>query len=139
MVMVRALFNSGVQMITYTESTKASILTGVACTSTLYTCCRDGKAKENHHPRKTTKTRKHPGSRKLDAYCISRMTVTKGKSGTVSVRYIQTHKSHTRDRRGQTHTSATSSETGGQGEVWTKCEAGFNHRRYALHIIIYLL
>ena len=99
--MVRELFNSGVQMISiihniiYTESTKASILTGVACTTMLYTCCRDGKAKENHQPRKTTKTRKHPGSRKQDAYCISQMTVTKGKSGTVSVRYIQTHTNHT--------------------------------------------
>ena len=52
-----SLFNSGVQMISivhiYTESTKASILTGVACTTTLYTYCHDGKAKENHQPRKT--------------------------------------------------------------------------------------
>ena len=73
-------------------------MTGVtctACTATLYTCYGDGKAKENHQTRKTTKTRKHPGSRKLAAYCISRMTVTKGKSGTVSVRYIQTHTNHT--------------------------------------------
>ena len=60
----------------------------------LYTCCRDGKAKENNKARKTDQTRRHRGSRKLDSYCISRMTVTKGKDGNVSVRYIRTHTNH---------------------------------------------
>ena len=61
----------------------------------LYTCCRDGKAKQNSQPRKTAKSRKLRGSRKLDDYCISRMTVMEDTcNGKVSVRYIRTHTNH---------------------------------------------
>ena len=71
--------------------------THVEATSTvLYTCCRDGSAKENRLPKKTTQTRKHRLSRKLEeGYCISRMMVTKREDGKVSARYIQTHTHHT--------------------------------------------
>lgn len=62
----------------------------------VYTCCRDGKAKENCQPRKTPQTRKHSGTRKLDDYCISRMMVTEKKSsGKVTVQFIRTHTNHT--------------------------------------------
>ena len=67
----------------------------MSCT-VLYTCCCDGRAKENLLPKKTTQTRKHCGSRKLEEeYCISRMTVVKKKDGKVSARYIRTHTHHT--------------------------------------------
>ena len=59
----------------------------------LYTCCRDGKAKENHCPKKTTQTRN--GSRKLEEYCLSRITVRKEKNGKLSAHYICTHTNHT--------------------------------------------
>ena len=61
----------------------------------LYTCCRDGEAKVNCLPKKTTQSRKKRGSRKTEGYCISRTTVTKEKSGKVSTRYIRTHTGHT--------------------------------------------
>ena len=66
-----------------------------ACSTSLYTCCRDGMAKENKLPKVTEQTRKHRGSRKLDAYCISRMTVKREKCGNVCVKYIRTHTNHT--------------------------------------------
>ena len=59
----------------------------------LYTCCRDGTAKENHCPKKTTQTRN--GSRKLEQYCLSRITVGKEKNGKVSAHCIRTHTNHT--------------------------------------------
>ena len=61
----------------------------------LFTCCRDGCAKENHQPKKTAQLRTHRGSRKLKGYCISRMMATKHKStGKVVVKYISTHTNH---------------------------------------------
>lgn len=61
----------------------------------LYTCCRDGKAKQNQQPKKTTQSRRLRGSRKLHDYCISRMTVTEDKcNGKVSLRYMRTHTNH---------------------------------------------
>ena len=62
----------------------------------LYTCCRDGKAKENYQPKKTHQIRKHSGSRKLEAFCILSMMVTENKSiCKVTVQFIWTHTSHT--------------------------------------------
>ena len=65
------------------------------CTTTLYTCCRDGKARENKCPKKTAKTRGGRDSKKLESFCVSRMTVTKGREGNVSLKYIRTHTNHT--------------------------------------------
>ena len=59
----------------------------------LYTCCRDVKAKANHCPKKTTQTRN--GSRKLEEYCLSRITVRKEKNGKMSAHYIRTHTNNT--------------------------------------------
>jgi hypothetical protein len=39
--------------------------------------------------------RKHRGSRKLDGYCLSRITAKKERGGKVSVQYIRTHTNHT--------------------------------------------
>ena len=61
----------------------------------LYTCCRDGKAKENHCPKKSTQIRRHHGSRKLKDYCFSRISVQKKRSGKVYAQYIRTHTNHT--------------------------------------------
>ena len=63
-------------------------------TTVLYTCCRDGRAKENHCPKKSSQIRKHHGSRKLEEYCLSRITVRKEKSGKVNAQYIRTHTNH---------------------------------------------
>ena len=61
-----------------------------------YTYCRDGRAKENHQPKKTKQTRKYSGSRKLDDFCISRMVVAENKgSGKVTILFIWTHTNHT--------------------------------------------
>ena len=60
--------------------------TEIASTA-LYTCCRDGREKENRLPKKTSQTRKHRGSRKVEGYCISRMMVTRENSGKVPVKY----------------------------------------------------
>ena len=46
-------------------------------------------------PKKTSQARKHRGSRKVEGYCISRMMVTREKSGKVSVKYTRTHTNHT--------------------------------------------
>ena len=62
--------------------------------ASLHTCCRDGIAKENKQPNLTEQTRKERGSRKLNAYCISRMIVTQGTDWIVSVKYIHTHTNH---------------------------------------------
>ena len=51
-------------------------------------CCQDGKAKENHHPTKSSQARNHRDARKLEEYCLSRII------GNVSAQYIQTHTSH---------------------------------------------
>ena len=59
--------------------------------ASLYICYPDGIAKENKQPNLTEQTRKERGSRKLNAYCISRMIVTQGTDGTVSIR---THTNH---------------------------------------------
>ena len=40
-------------------------------------------------------TRGVRGSRKLNSFCISRMTVMQERKGKVSVRYIRTHTNHT--------------------------------------------
>ena len=63
-------------------------------TTILYTCCRDGGAKENHCPKKSSQIRKHRGSRKLEEYCLSRIMVRKEKSGKINVQYIRTHTNH---------------------------------------------
>ena len=64
---------------------------------TLYTCCRDGMARENQKARKTDQTRKSfSGSRKLsESYCLARMTMQKrNENGKVQVTYIPTHTNH---------------------------------------------
>ena len=64
-------------------------------TTVLYTCCRDGRAKENHYPKKSSQIIKDHGSRKLEEYCLSRITVRKERSGKVYAQYICTHTNHT--------------------------------------------
>ena len=63
----------------------------------LYTCCRDGMARDNECPRKTKKCRKKRPTRKLDkdGFCIARMTATENlKTGMVTVNYISSHSCH---------------------------------------------
>ena len=63
----------------------------------LYTCCRDGAARDNKVPRKTSKKRKSSReSRKLDnSYCLARMYVKQHHpTGKVEVTYISTHTNH---------------------------------------------
>ena len=65
--------------------------------SLLYTCCRDGKPRENKCPRKTDEKRKiMKKSRKLEgSYCLARMHVKHHiSSGNVVVTYISTHTNH---------------------------------------------
>ena len=61
-----------------------------------------------HMLSKTTNQRRQlkPGGT-VDACCISRMMIKKGKGGSVSVRYTQTHKSYSWPRRTETCTSTT--------------------------------
>ena len=61
-----------------------SLIFYVAST-TLYTCCRGRREKQNQL---TPQTRKHRGSCKVEGYCVSRMMVTRENNGKVS--YIQT-------------------------------------------------
>jgi len=63
----------------------------------LYTCCRDGLARENKQPRKTDECRKKQLTRKLDkdGFCIARMTATENlKTGLVTVEYLSSHSGH---------------------------------------------
>ena len=62
----------------------------------LYTCCRDGKMRNNETSRKTDKTRKcSKGSRKLPTYCLARMYVkVEEATGKVEVLYNSTHTNH---------------------------------------------
>ena len=63
----------------------------------MYTCCRDGKARENKYPRKTNQKRKTvKKSRKLEkSYCLARMHVRHHQpTGQVLVTYISTHTNH---------------------------------------------
>ena len=61
----------------------------------MFVCCRDGKSTENKRPRKTNQKRYSQGSRKLDSYCLSRMTASEhSKTGEVDVTYIKTHTNH---------------------------------------------
>ena len=55
----------------------------------LYTCCRDGKGRQNKRPRKTDEKRKVSQSRKLEElYCLARMYVKHNQStGKVEVTY----------------------------------------------------
>ena len=63
----------------------------------LYTCCRDGLARENRQPRKTDKCRKKGSTRKLDkdGFCIARITANENlETGVVKVEYLSTHSCH---------------------------------------------
>lgn len=61
-----------------------------------YVCCRDGDYKECKRERKTDKKQPHQKpSRKLNDVCISRIYVTKFKSGKVEAKYISAHSNHT--------------------------------------------
>ena len=61
-----------------------------------YVCCRDGSYKESKQERKTEKRRPHQKpSRKLNNVCISRMYITRFKSGKIDVKYISAHSNHT--------------------------------------------
>ena len=61
----------------------------------MFVCCRDGKSKENKKTRKTGQKRYSQGSKKLDSYCLSRMTASEhSKTGEVVVEYIKTHTNH---------------------------------------------
>ena len=68
----------------------------VDCIDILYTCCRDGKARKNTCPRKTSETRKNSkSSRKLGSYCLARMFVKHHPlTGKVDVIYNSTHTNH---------------------------------------------
>ena len=74
-----------------------TILTCVGYRILLYTCCRDGKPRENKTQRKTEKKRLFlKKTRKLtDSYCLARMYVKHHLStGKVEVEYTYTHKNH---------------------------------------------
>ena len=61
-----------------------------------YVCCRDGNYKECKRECKTDKKRPHQKpSRKLNDVCISRIYVTKFKSGKVEAKYVSAHSNHT--------------------------------------------
>lgn len=65
-----------------------------------YSCCRDGKSRQNKWTkRKTDKKRGEGGkkpSRKLNDVCISRIYATvRGRNGAVNVMYIPAHTNHT--------------------------------------------
>ena len=61
-----------------------------------YVCCRDGNYKECKREHKTDKKWPHQKlSRKLNDVCISRIYVTKFKSGKVEVKYVSAHSNHT--------------------------------------------
>ena len=60
-----------------------------------YTCCRDGKYRENTKPRQTSKKRPlQKDSRKMDDTCISKMYVDEYLDGHVEVKYIPAHTGH---------------------------------------------
>lgn len=60
-----------------------------------YVCCRDGKGKENKLPRKTCKKRFSRGTRKLQSFCLSRMTASQHvKTGEVELTFVKTHTNH---------------------------------------------
>ena len=64
----------------------------------MYVCCRDGKRKVHSGPNKTGKKRTCGTSRKIEKFCIARMSVTEHlESGKVVVRYISSHTNHESD------------------------------------------
>ena len=66
--------NEGKMLHKYSVHVLACKTTTEIETTVLYTCCRDGRAKENHYPKKSSQIRKDHGSRKLEEYCLSRIT-----------------------------------------------------------------
>lgn len=61
----------------------------------MYTCCRDGIKRGHIGPNQTGKTRQRSETRKLESYCLARMTAIEHLSdGSVEVRYISTHTNH---------------------------------------------
>ena len=60
-----------------------------------YTCCRDGKYRQNIKPRKTKDKRLHQkDSRKINNTCISKMYVDEFADGHVEVTFIPAHTGH---------------------------------------------
>lgn len=67
--------------------------------TTSYSCCRDGKYRENCQQRVTEGKRKRQISRKLaNSYCIARITAVEFiDTGKIVVDYISTHTNHELD------------------------------------------
>ena len=64
------------------------------CTTT-YICCQDGKRRSHEERPVASKPREHTASRKLNDYCIARMTVKEYlRSEQMEVQYITTHTNH---------------------------------------------
>ena len=92
-----------------------------------YVCCRDGNYKECKRERKTDKKQPHQKpSRKLNDVCISRIYVTKFKSGKVEAKCISSHSNHTT---GPTEDAFLPLPATAKGEVAMKLSLGISIER----------